>query len=651
MALISLNRVSHHFGGPLILSDVSLDVERGQKIGVIGQNGAGKSTILRLIAEEYEPAHGEVVLRRGLRVAHQAQELIRDEHVTVRDEMREIFRDALRREERLRDLERTLAEPGRSDHEELLAEYERLTELHQLSGGFDVERRIDSVLTGLGLPESAWDQPINRFSGGEKNIIGLARILLIDPELILLDEPSNHLDMDGLEWFIRWLRGSRATVVMVSHNRHLLDLCVDTIWEVKKGKVAAWTGNYTDFQEQKADALDLQERQFKNQQRLIKRIEFQARRLKDMAKAYDDPGQAKRAKAMERRLEQMEKIERPDTSEKRFHASIQAATRHGQIALSVKDWSFAFDDRVLFDHANLELTFGQRACLVGPNGSGKTTFFREVQEHGSFHHPVLRLGAGVKLGDYNQIHQEVFDPGATLIDWLMDRTGMLLTPAANLLHRFLFTREDLDRPIDTLSGGEKSRLQLARLVHEQVNFLMLDEPTNHLDLEACEELERMLEDYEGTLLIISHDQVFLEKLVDVVVEVKDRQLVRHMGTFSEWWEARQALAQKKGGSTLSLNSRKQEAEQKSVSQTKVDREERKAEERDRRQQQREVQRLEKAIATLETEERDLVLALEVAYSQGGDAKKGPALAARLDACRKELESAMTTWTELASRLE
>lgn len=649
MPLVSLLRVSHHFGGPPILEDVSLDIEPGAKIGVIGQNGAGKSTILRLIAGDLEPASGEVVRQRGLRLAYQAQELIRPDDATVRTEMLDLFREEFRRDRRMRELETLLAEGG--EQGENLREYERLQELHRLAGGFDVERRIESVLTGLGLPESAWDQPINQFSGGEKNIIGLARVLLADPDLILLDEPSNHLDLDGIDWFIRWLRSSKATVVMVSHNRHLLDLTADSIWEVRKGRIAIWTGNFTDYQEQKAEALDLQERQYRNQQRLIRRLEFQARRLKDMARAYDDPGQAKRAKAMERRMEQMEKVERPDRTERRFHAAISAGSRHGEIALSVKDWSFSYGDRILFESASLELTFGQRACLVGPNGSGKTTLFREILKHGSFHHPCLRLGASVKAGDYSQIHHEAMDLSVTLIDWLMDRTGLLLTPAANLLHRFLFTRDDLGREIGTLSGGEKSRVQLARLVHEKVNFLMLDEPTNHLDLESCEELERMLEDYEGTLLVISHDQYFLDRLVDVVVEVKDRKLVRHLHTFSEWWAERRRLLDAAGGGALALSSRRQIRRDRSASAVQQEREERKAGERERRRRRREVQALEDRVADLESRERDLAQALEAAYSPGGDGARGPGLAADLARVRADLESALAAWSELAARLD
>ena len=652
MALIALSHVSHHFGGPLILDDVTLDVERGQKIGVIGQNGTGKSTILKLMRGALEASAGEVIRTRGLVIGYQEQELIRPEGTTVRDEMKNLFKEELGRQDRLRALEERLAHAADGDHNSLLAEYERLQHLDEVDRGWDVERRIASVLTGLGLPESAWDQPVSEFSGGEKNIIGLAAILLSNADLILLDEPSNHLDMDGIEWFIRWLRASRATVVMVSHNRHLLDLTVGTIWEVHRSKVNTWTGNYTDFQEQKSQALDLQERQFKNQQRLIKRLEFQARRLKDMARAYDDPGQAKRAKAMERRLEQMEVIDAPDRGEQRFKASLSGGARHGDLALRIHDWSFSYGDRVLFDHANLELTFGQRVCLVGPNGSGKTTLFRTIQEQGSWENPTIRLGASVKLGDYNQIHADILDHNESLLDWLMDQTGLLTTPASNLLHRFLFTREDLDRPIGTLSGGEKSRLQIARLVHHQVNFLMLDEPTNHLDIQASEELEGMLEDFRGTLLIISHDQYFLDQIVDTVIELKDRKLKPFMGSFQAWWDQRQKEVEERGGGTLTLHSRKSaNVKEKPGRSPQEEREARKSRERERRRKIRQVEQLESRVGELEERKTQLTVAIEEAYGPGGDPERGAKLAVELDALVAELDQAIKEWEEKAELLE
>jgi ATP-binding cassette, subfamily F, member 3 len=652
MPLLALSNATMHFGERVLLDGVTLEVEPGSKIGVVGANGIGKSTLLKLFAGIHEPVSGSVTRARGTRVAYQAQELACDPESTVWDEMRRVFDAVHARDARLRALEERLA-GGLEDDERrrVLSEYEALQHAHEAGGGYDVDRRIETVLSSLGLPEEAWRQKIEVFSGGERNVIGLARVLLAEPDVMLLDEPSNHLDMNGVEWFVEFVRSSRAAVVMVSHNRHLLDATSETIWEVARGKVVSWTGNYSDFQRQKAEALALQERQWKSQQRLIRRIEFAARRLKDMANAYDDPGQAKRAKAMMARIDRMEKVDRPDDGGRGFKAEIRSGERHGRIAVSVRDFSFSFGDRLLFENANLEIEQGERVCLVGRNGSGKTTLLREILTRGSWENPTLRLGKSVRVGEYRQLHDDVLDHSATLLDWIQADTGLLKTPASALLHRFLFTREDLDRPIGTLSGGEKSRIQLARLANKDVNLLLLDEPTNHLDLQACEQLEETLEEYEGTLLVVSHDRYFLDKLVTRVVEVEDRRLVSHRETFAAWWARKAAERGGKRRAALELHSRKEAAQDGEGSSTQVSREERKGRERDLRRLRSELKTLETKIERLEARQTDLTTRLERAWAPGGDRDEALALSKDVEGVRAELESLYAAWTTTAAALE
>ena len=379
---------------------------------------------------------------------------------------------------------------------------------------------------------------------------------------------------------------------------------------------------------------------------MIARIEFQARRMKDMANAYDDPAQAKRAKAMLKRIERMDKIERPDDHDRRFGVSMTSGARHGRIALHIQDFHFAYEDRVLFQGANLEIEYGDRICLVGPNGSGKSTLFREILEHGGWENPTLRIGKSVRVGDYRQLREDL-DPKETLEDWALRTTRQPPKQALPLLHRFLFTREDLPRPIGTLSGGEKSRLQLARLVHEQVNFLMLDEPTNHLDIQACEQLEEMLQDFEGTLFVISHDRYFLDKLVDRVVEVQDGQLVDHPMRFAAWWRMKEAAGEI--GRHTALRDRRTEADGKEGARTAFV---------DRRERQREINRLknryrdlELRIASLEARLRDLEQRLEAAYGPGHDPGAAEALLRDLHTGREELQQAYAEWENVASALE
>ena len=693
MALVTFNGISVHFGGPLLMQGVQLDIEPGHKIGLIGQNGTGKSTLLKLVMNELEPTEGTVIRQRGLNVAYQAQEMRYTPGATAFDEMRRVFTQDIQRQQRLHELEHELATADAASRADLLQQYERLQTEHEARKGYDVERRIETVLTGLGLPRPAWTQPIESFSGGERNIIGLAKIVLQEPELMLLDEPSNHLDMEGIEWFISFLRQSRAAVVMVSHNRHLLDATVQEIWELRSRKITRWAGNYSDFQRQREEAIALQERQFKAQQRLIKRIEFQARRLLDMAKAYDDPGQAKRAKSMLQRIEQMDKIDAPDKRENRFHANLSGASRHGHIALEVAnltidvghgasgtghgeqldrggDGNSGFDApspmpqaRRLLADANLEIHFGHRVALVGPNGSGKTTLFNAILRHANWEQPEvdvqdgpfhitgrIRIGKSAKVGDYSQIHDQKLPPDETLITWLMNVTGLRFEPASAMLHRFLFHRDDLERKIGTLSGGEKSRLQLARLVHEKVSFLMLDEPTNHLDIQACEQLEEMLEDYEGTLLVISHDRYFLDKLVNRVVELKDQQLQVYEGNFAQWWQQKHQQAQEGRKGALQLHSQAKAHEQSAGA---AAREATKAKQREQHKLRTQLKAIEGKIERLEARQKELEQKLAEAFSATGtqSAQEAAHINAAFEATRQEIAGLTTEWETLAEAVE
>jgi ATP-binding cassette subfamily F protein 3 len=526
----------------------------------------------------------------------------------------------------------------------LLREYARLEREHEASGAYDHERRVRAVLTSLGLPESSWDRPLGSFSGGERNVIGLARALLAEPDVMLLDEPSNHLDMEGVEWFAEFARSTPSAVVMVSHNRHLLDETAREIWEVGGGKVTPYAGNYSQYRRLEAEARALQERRYEVQRRLVERIEFQARRLTDMANAYDDPGQARRAKSMLKRLDRLDKVERPREDARRFGAALSGAARHGRIALSVKGFSYAHGDRALFDAADLEIEYGERVCLVGPNGCGKTTFLREVLAHGGWENPVLRLGKAVRVGEYRQLH-DALDPERSLWDWTQEATGLLRTEAGELLHRFLFTREDLDRPVGTLSGGEKSRLQLARLAAAKVNFLLLDEPTNHLDIQACEQLEEMLEEFEGTLLVVSHDRFFLDRLVNRVVEVRDRKFVSFALDFPAWWRERTADRgrRRRGALEASRRGPKEDAEDSTAAARARAREEKRLRQR--------LRGVEDELQRLEARHADLGARLEAACADPRERGKVETLAAEYADVRGRIDALYADYERLAAELE
>ncbi len=650
MALLALSHVTFRYGADTLLDDVTLAVERGRKIGVVGQNGTGKSTLLRLLAGRLDPAAGERTCGRDVRVALQEQELSPAPGETVRARMRNVLRADLERAERLAAIEHRLtAAAGTPEQERLLAEYARLQREHEARGGYDVERRIETVLTSLGLPPSAWEQPVAEFSGGERNIIGLAGVLLADPDVLLLDEPSNHLDTWGIEWFVEFVRGVERAVVMVSHDRDVLDRCVDEIWEVRGTRVTTWTGNYSSYRTQRERALDLQERQWKAQEKEVARLRDQARRQMDMANAYDDPGQARRAKNMLRRAERLQKVDRPDRTEDRFRARLTSSGRAGDIALSVRGFTAAYGERVVLDSVDLELTHGDRVCLVGPNGCGKTTLFRAILAEGDWENPVLRLGKAVRAGEYRQLH-DALDHAKPLLRFVADVTRLSDPDAAALLHRFLFTHDDLERPIGTLSGGEKSRVQLLRLVQAKINLLLLDEPTNHLDIQACEQLEGMLKGFDGTLLVISHDRRFLDGLVERVVEVRDRRLHEFRGTFSEWWAHKREVGEDRRGAALELRSRR-DADADTKDAARREREARKERQRERRRLEREIEDLETRIVALEERQAALTHELQLAYAPGADPGRARALAAEMSALRDEIATLTRRWETAAEALD
>ena len=529
-----------HFGGPVLFDGVSVDIAGGAKVGLVGRNGSGKSTLLHLLAGTLEPTAGRVTRSGALRIGVQTQEMTLDSATTVFAALREVFAEDEALDAQLRALEADIAAATDPDRRaRLLRSHETLQARQLESGVFDVDRRVGTTLNQLGFREGLWSRTVGTLSGGERNILGLARVLVAEPDLALLDEPTNHLDLDGVAWFVSWLRRTRSAVLMVSHDRHVLNEGVREIWDLEQGQIVRYAGNYTAFREQRAKVRAQQLRQYKAQQREIERIEFQARRLMDMANAYDDPAQAKRAKAMRNRLERMDRVEKPVEDTAAFRAAFDGVPRHGRIALTLDDVTLQRGSRTLLDRAHLAIEYGERVALVGSNGSGKTSLFRLILDEGAWENPSVRLGKSVAVGEYRQLHDKL-DPATTLLDWMQEATGLDIPGAAALLHRFLFSREDLERSIATLSGGEKSRLQIARLVHDRVNFLFLDEPTNHLDLESCEQLESMLQGFEGTLFVISHDRTFLAKLVTRVVEIRDQALVDHACGFEAWWTARAA---------------------------------------------------------------------------------------------------------------
>ena len=536
MTILDINNVTKRFGASTILQNISFKVNAGEKVGLIGENGSGKSTLFRMIVGMEEVTDGAIVKPKGLRVGYLAQDLAYGEGNTVHEELLEVFAPVRKLGEELRAAEAQMnaleivSDGGRL--QKAVNRYGQLLEAFERLGGYTCELRIETVVEGLRL-SGLREQRVAALSGGEKNIVGLARVLLEDPDLLLLDEPANHLDFEGLAWLEEFLQTYDKTVILISHNRYLLDRVAGRIVEIEDRKAASYPGNYSAYRAQKLRNLIKQKAAYDDQRKEIRRMEEMIARWE----LWGGEKNIKRARSREKMLDRMDKIERPDMDRRRIDPDFGFEARSGRIALELRGYSRAFGGRALFQDVNLHLSFGDRVGLLGANGTGKTTLFKDVLTEAAWDHPVMRVGPRVRVGYYAQEHETLnFD--RTILEEMRYDTGLSAEGAFSVLSRFLFGYEDMDKRIGSLSGGEKSRVQLAKLMVSDANLLLLDEPTNHLDIHSRERVEEALEAFEGTILVISHDRYFLDRIVGRIVEVRNPHLVEYPGNFSYFWEKR-----------------------------------------------------------------------------------------------------------------
>lgn len=645
MTLLRTHELTLQFGAVTIFDALQLALNENDKIGLIGANGAGKSSFLKILAQKIPATTGSVSLQPGIQIGYLAQEMEDPGERTIYEEILTAFSEVQAMEPKLRQLEIELTRSDLSSDEKkrLAHEYDELQELFRVLGGYEMEERVKQVLTRLNLPPSSWTQPVKTFSGGEKNLIGIAKLMVRRPHIFLFDEPSNHLDAQGIEWFIRFLQNDISCFLLVSHNRYLLDQCTNQIWELHRGKVKIYTGNYSAYRKKKQEDLELQIRLYKTQQNAIERLQFQARRLKDMAKAYNDPGQAKRAKSMEKRIERMDVVEKPETDSKKIGIRLNSSERHGLIALDVKNFSLQLGDRVLLDQVSFQIQYQERVCLAGPNGSGKTTLFKAIIDEGNWENQVLRIGKSAKVGYYSQMH-DILMPNLSLVENVRELGQVNLSEAKTLLFRFLFQLDDLERKVSTLSGGEKSRVQLAIIMGQGVNFLLLDEPTNHLDILSCEIIEDVLEAFEGTLFIISHDRYFLNRIVQRVIAIEeDGQIKDYPMDFETYWATQERQERNK----LLLPSQKQAIKKKNAS---LNSSPLKDLQKEQRRYSSRAKQLEQEIEKMEKEKERISQQTEEAYSLQ-NIQEGTKLAAQLNQLGEQLVKKYQEWEENLGQAE
>ena len=546
MIMLSCNKVSKSFGVETLLENISFSVNEGDKIGIVGVNGTGKTTLFKVITGILPHDRGEIFTSKNCRLGYLEQNTNFYSEKTIYDEVVSVFSDLIGAEEELRSLEHqiaSLSDKGASSGDQLkktMDIYGKKYEEFEKNNGYAYKSEVRGTLKGLGFSDEEMDKPVNVLSGGEKTRVLLAKLLLSKPSLLLLDEPTNHLDADAIEWLEGFLRSYEETIMIISHDRYFLDQSVNRIFEMENKHLTTYNGNYTDYQKQARVNREIRLRQYENQQRDIKKQEESIERLK----AYGREKHLKRARSKEKMLDKVDRLEKPQELRKKARFNFVLRHHSGNDVLKVQGLAKSFDDRKLFEGVDFDLYRGEKVALIGPNGVGKSTLFKIIMGDESQDHGDYKLGQGVDIAYFHQ-EQKSLNLENTIIDEVWDdNPHMTQTEVRNLLGAFLFEGEDVFKSIRSLSGGERARVAILKLILSRSNLLLLDEPTNHLDIDSKEVLEDALKEYEGTLLTISHDRYFLNTVVDRILVLKPDGVEEYLGNYEYYQNKKKQESEK-----------------------------------------------------------------------------------------------------------
>ena len=539
MIQIQLSNITLVLGAKRIFENLSWEIQHGQRIGLIGANGAGKSSLFKLIEGEHAPELGGSITRaRLITTGYLPQQPELDLTLTALDAALQGNPRVAQVHAELEKVEASLGEPevygDEKKLERALERQHQLIEEYHALGGDSYPERVKGILLGLGLAQSELTKPLSVLSGGQKKLVGLARLLLLNPDVLLLDEPDNHLDLPGKMYLEKLIREYDGTVVIISHDRYLLDAAVTHIAELEDGKMTVFEGDYTSYMADKEMRLARQEEMFRAQQVTIKRLEAAIKRLAIWGKVYDNEDLSRKSKSMQKRLDKMDKVEKPVTERRRMELQLNG-WRGSNKVLELENISKSFGERKVFANVNETIWHGERVGLIGANGAGKSVMLRMILGKEMPDTGEIKVGPSVSIGHYAQEH-ETLDFNQTVLDAVRYAGEMSESRATAFLLRYLFTYKQVSQKIGELSGGERSRLQLALVVLSGANFLLLDEPTNNLDIASAEVLEQALEDFEGTVLVISHDRYFLDRTVQRLLVIENGQLAEYQGGYSEYLE-------------------------------------------------------------------------------------------------------------------
>jgi ATP-binding cassette, subfamily F, member 3 len=540
MIELALNNIEKYYGANMVLKDITFDVKTGERLGIVGANGCGKSTLLKIICglEGYDK--GFLSIRKGASIGYLEQMPNFGDDAKVIDVLNTAFKDVDLVYGRMKEVEKELEHINKEDLERELKLYSNLQSKYESLGGYQKEEKLGKVCTGLKLGESIMQRQFEKLSGGEKTTVILGKILIQNPDILLLDEPSNHLDLVSMEWLEEYLKAYKGTVVIVSHDRYFLDNVVGSIVEIEDMESYSYAGNYSAYVKEKERLLQLELEAYINQQKKIKEMEKTIATLKDWGSRGDNNKFFKRAFSMEKMLNRIEKIDKPKLESDSINIMVKSSERSGKEVVNVKSLWKSFGEKEILKGVNLLIRYGERTAFIGENGSGKTTLIKILLGEIEMDRGEAFLGSSVKLG-YLPQNITFSDENKTVLDIFREDISITDGKGREYLSNYLFCKEAVFRKVGDLSGGERSRLSLAKLMYNQVNFLILDEPTNHLDIESREELEEFLKDFDGTLLFISHDRYFINSLASRIIELENGQLKSYDGDYEYYKKKKEEI--------------------------------------------------------------------------------------------------------------
>ena len=637
--ILSCQGISKSFGEKVILEDASFHIEEREKAALIGNNGAGKTTLLRIIMEEIHADAGQVVLAKDKRIGYLAQYQDVQGHLSVYEELLSTKQYIIDMEERLRAMEVQMKNASGEELDRLMNSYTRLTHEFELENGYAYKSELMGVLNGLGFTEEDFTKQVATLSGGQKTRVALGKLLISKPDILLLDEPTNHLDMESIAWLETYLLNYPGAVFIVSHDRYFLDKVVTKVIEIDAGQVRMYAGNYSPYAEKKAQLRDAQYKAYLNQQREIKHQEAVIVKLK----SFNREKSIKRAESREKMLNKIQRIDKPIEVQSQMRLSLEPRVVSGNDVLTVEDLAKSFPQQKLFSNISFQIKRGERVALIGNNGTGKTTMLKILNglldaDAGSF-----SLGAKVQIGYYDQEHH-VLHAEKTIFEEISDTYPTLTeTQIRNMLAAFLFTGDDVFKVISSLSGGERGRVSLAKLMLSEANFLILDEPTNHLDIASKEILEEALNSYTGTVLYVSHDRYFINQTATRILDLTNQSVVNYIGDYDYYLEKKEELTEKYAPTAQEAT---EEANEETPSEGKLTWQQQKEEQARKRKQENELKKVEKRIEELETRDKeidDTLVLPDVCTNVGRCAE----LSREKDKIQEELEELYEKWEELA----